>query len=314
MNSPLNSPLPTLGNARERKRARDDQPHEEAFKYLASDHAELLSIYSFYELSSRFPRDRFMVRNPVGDPVKGIYYTSDLVKSILQTNEGRGMKFVHAGVKMYMKQDAQGQDICRWRIQSEGLPIIEGWVGEVRVVRLQKKATLRKLLIEMFPKVGTGPDGGWKELGEIGEQVLNMGMGCCVLRVEPTDAEDGFTERLTLPLWRSMHSLNLMLPKEERKAMLLRVYNEDTPLIDHSQLRKQQEREQAAAAAEVKEDDEDDVKAEGGVLLPITDENAMMAEDRILADDQAAKEDDDVKIAKAMPEREGEGDELNTTV
>ena len=25
-----------------------------------------------------------------------------------------------------------------------------------------------------------------------------------------------------------------MLPKEERKAMLLRLYNEDTPLMDHS--------------------------------------------------------------------------------
>ena len=40
------------------------------------------------------------------------------------------MKFVHSGVKMFVKQDAQGSDTCRWRIQTEGLPIIEGWVGE----------------------------------------------------------------------------------------------------------------------------------------------------------------------------------------
>ena len=39
---------------------------------------------------------------------------------------------------------------------------------------------------------------------------------------------------MILPLWRSLHSLNLMLPKEDRKAMLLRLYNEDTPLMDHS--------------------------------------------------------------------------------
>ena len=39
---------------------------------------------------------------------------------------------------------------------------------------------------------------------------------------------------MVLPLWRSLHSLNLMLPKEDRKAMLLRLYNEDTPLMDHS--------------------------------------------------------------------------------
>jgi multisite-specific tRNA:(cytosine-C5)-methyltransferase len=35
---------------------------------------------------------------------------------------------------------------------------------------------------------------------------------------------------MVLPLWRSLHSLNLMLPKEDRKAMLLRLYNEDVPL------------------------------------------------------------------------------------
>ena len=39
---------------------------------------------------------------------------------------------------------------------------------------------------------------------------------------------------MVLPLWRSLHSLNLMLPKEDRRAMLLRLYNEDTPLMDHS--------------------------------------------------------------------------------
>jgi len=35
-----------------------------------------------------------------------------------------------------------------------------------------------------------------------------------------------------------MHSLNLMLPKEERKAMLLRLFHDDSPLVDHSQERR----------------------------------------------------------------------------
>lgn len=37
---------------------------------------------------------------------------------------------------------------------------------------------------------------------------------------------------MVLPLWRSLHSLNLMLPKEERRAMLLRIFNDDSPLIN----------------------------------------------------------------------------------
>lgn len=213
--------------------------NEEAFKYLDPSHPELLSISSFYALDPSFPRTRFLVRNPAGDPVKGIYYSSQLTKDILSVNaEGKGLKFVHAGVKMFMKQDAQGQDICRWRIQTEGLGIVEGWVGEGRVVRLWRRDTLRKLLVEMFPKVG-GPEGkeGWRSLGEIGERVRDLGMGCCVLRVEAgrrEDGDEGFEEALTLPLWRSMHSLNLMLPKEERRAMLLRIYEEDVELVNHS--------------------------------------------------------------------------------
>jgi len=171
-------------------RRKNNQPHEEAFKYLSPDHPEIDDIYNFYQLSPRFPRDRFMVRNAMGEPVKAMYYTTALAKDILSKNEGRGMKFVHSGVKMFVKQDAQGQNVCRWRIQSEGLPILEGWVGDARVVKLRKRETLRYLLREMFPKIGGD---SFALLGEIGEQVREMGMGCCVLRVEASDDEDGFT-------------------------------------------------------------------------------------------------------------------------
>ena len=40
---------------------------------------------------------------------------------------------------------------------------------------------------------------------------------------------------MVLPLWRSLYSLNLMLPKEERRAMLLRIFNDSTPLINTTQ-------------------------------------------------------------------------------
>ena len=45
------------------------------------------------------------------------------------------------------------------------------------------------------------------------------------------------SERMILPLWRGLCSLNLMLPKEDRRAMLLRLYNDDSPLLDHSKER-----------------------------------------------------------------------------
>lgn len=193
--------------ARPAQRNRAGQVFEEPFKYISGDHPEVKSIESFYHLSPRFPRDRFMVRNATGEPAKTIYYSSALIRDILTENEGKGIKFIHGGVKMFMKQDVQSEGVCKWRIQSEGMPILEGYVGEERVVRLYKKETLRKLLIEMFPKLSNG---AWEDMGEIGERVNAIGMGCCVLRVEPSKGEGGFQERIVMPLWRSMHSLNLM--------------------------------------------------------------------------------------------------------
>ena len=171
-----------------KNKRKNGQPFEEPFKYLDPDMEELEVIRKFYNISPRFPRDRFMVRNAAGSATKNIYYTTALAKSILQENEGKGMKFVHSGVKMFVKQDVPSPDVCPWRIQTDGLALLEAWVGPERIVKLTKRETLRKLLIEMFPRFH-GED--WKNLGEIGEQVRNIGMGCCVLRVEPTDEEDG---------------------------------------------------------------------------------------------------------------------------
>lgn len=231
--APIPAPAPVAATslpAPQKTKGRNAQQFEEPFKYISGDHEEVKSIESFYHLSPRFPRDRFMVRNANATPTKTIYYTSALIRDILTENEGKGIKFIHGGVKMFMKQDVQGEGVCRWRIQSEGMPILEGYVGEERVVRLFKKSTLRTLLVEMFPKV-TGD--GWKNLGEIGERVRDMGMGCCVLRIEPSNDEDGLKERIVLPLWRSLHSLNLMLAKEDRTAMLLRIFNENVPLVNN---------------------------------------------------------------------------------
>ncbi|KAF2864324.1 S-adenosyl-L-methionine-dependent methyltransferase [Piedraia hortae CBS 480.64] len=212
---------------------------EESFKYLPPTHSALEGIFSFYALHPSFPRDRFLVRNPAGDPVKGIYYTSALVKEILQTNaEGKGIKIIHSGVKMFMKQDVQGVvETCPWRIQSEGLPIIEGWVGDERVVTLTERKVLRKLLSEMFIRIGTReePDEeGLKELGEVGEQARSLALGCAVLRVRLSGGHEG--EVLVLPMWRSLKALNVMLPKEDRRAMLLRFFEEAEPeLVNHAE-------------------------------------------------------------------------------
>ena len=164
-------------------------PFEEPFKYLNPRNPELEEIYDFYDLHERFPRDRFMVRNAQAQPNKTIYYTSSLTRDILQENEGSGIKFIHSGVKAFVKQDVPRPDVCRWRIQTDGLPLLESWIGEDRIIRMHSRKTLRTLLIEMFPRV-SGDE--WQNLGEIGERIREAGLGCHILRVERSEGEDGF--------------------------------------------------------------------------------------------------------------------------
>ncbi|KAJ4390734.1 tRNA (cytosine-5-)-methyltransferase ncl1 [Gnomoniopsis smithogilvyi] len=252
-------------------------PYEEPFKYLAADNEVITDIQQFYKVSPRFPADRFMVRNAAGEPSKAIYYTSGLVRDVLSSNEGRNVKFVHGGVKMFMKQDAPSPDVCRWRIQSEGMPILQGYVGPERVVVLRNKETLRRLLVEMFPRIN---DEEWKKLDEVGERVRDMGKGCLVLRVEPDGSDKDFSERMALPLWKSFHSLNLMLPKEDRAAMLLRVYNDTTPLVN-TMLKDQKKKAEDEAK-------EDDVQApEPDVVVP---EGTADVEDITIPDPDAEME------------------------
>lgn len=158
------------------------QPIEEPFRYLDPNHPELLPIFKFFEISDRFPRDRFMVRNVEANPSRTVYYTSALARDILVANQGHGIKFVHCGVKMFVKQDAQRLDVCRWRIQTDGLRMVEPWLGPSRAVTLTQKETFRKLLVEMFPKVDGG---GWQNLGEIGERVRDIPMGCSIIYINP---------------------------------------------------------------------------------------------------------------------------------
>lgn len=250
------------------------QPFEEPFKFLSPENPVIQSVTDFYKISPRFPTDRYMVRNAMGEPAKTVYYTSALVRDVLTANEGRSVKFVHGGVKMFMKQDAPSAEVCRWRIQSEGMPILQGYVGQDRVVVLRNKETFRRLLIEMFPRIS---EGEWQKLNEIGERVRDIGMGCLVLRIEPDGSDEDFSERMVLPLWKSFHSLNLMLPKEDRSAMLLRIYNDTTPLVN-SILKRDQK------AAEPKVEGENGAEAKAEAVVEVATEGEAVVDTEV-ADD-----------------------------
>lgn len=284
------------------------QPFEEPFKYLDANIPELQSVKKFYDLSPQFPMDRFMVRNAEGAASKNIYYTTALAKDILQENEGKGMKFVHSGVKMLVKQDAPSPETCPWRIQTDGLRILETWVGQSRKVKLKKKETLRKLLVEMFPNFH---EDDWKSLDELGPQMRDMPMGCCVLLIEPSEEEGGFSERMVFPLWKSIHSLNLMMPKEDRKAMLLRLFNDDSPLLNMNQNRRPQGNSKIEANEKEPEEVVTEPKVDQDSDINITTRNTSSPEPMLTNDNEDITKEEEEEEGLEEEER-GEGVQLST--
>ena len=72
-----------------------------------------------------------------------------------------------------------------------------------------------------------------------------------------TPQANSCSERMVFPIWKGQHSLNLMLPKEDRKAMLLRIYNDETPLTDTSKDRFKTHAEAAPDPADTVMDDQE---------------------------------------------------------
>ena len=91
-----------------------------------------------------------------------------------------------------------------------------------------------------------------------------------------------------------MASVNLMLPKEERKAMLLRIYNDDSDLIDHNQQKKTPKASQPEIPVDdVKAEAEDDTE-DGGVKLPAADDQEMEDAGDAPQEVEAAGGEDDI--------------------
>jgi multisite-specific tRNA:(cytosine-C5)-methyltransferase len=278
---------PATNGSAARLKPENQSQAKEFFEYLPSDDPTIANIMEFFGIDDRFPRDRFMVKNKEGLSLNKIYYTSDLAKTILSLNKDRGMKFIHCGVVMFVSHKIKDQDRTQapWRLQNEGIRILEPWAKK-RIVKLEKKETLHQLIREMFPKLPKEGDTG---LGEVGEQLQQMDVGCCFIRVEK-DEEQGIPFRMVLPLWRHPGSANLMVDKDDRKAMLLRLFNEkDTEIINHVADKAKAEQK----ALEAEEAAEADIKAEGDVSDGEQATEAMVAEEE---EGGVKLEEEDVKM------------------
>lgn len=106
---------------------------------------------------------------------------------------------------------------------------------------------------------------------------------------------------MVLPLWRSLHSLNLMLPKEERRAMLLRIFNDTTPLVNETGKKRDASEASTPVVPEIEATSESTAGVED---VALKNENAQLGQD-----EQEFKES-----RETYGKADDEEDRFNTTV
>ncbi|KAG5437033.1 hypothetical protein PCANB_001309 [Pneumocystis canis] len=189
----------------------------------------LKNCESFYNISDSFPSSEYVTRNINAVPTRFIYFLSKKIKNILHYNEGR-IKFVHGGVKMFTKQDLPKnvplENRCRWRIQNEGIKILFPWIGSERVVYAGFNE-LKIFLDHNYPKIDMFPEGKTRTSLE------KLSLGCAIMKVNFEDQDDVKMKLdVIVPIWKSNVSANLMLSKNDKIALMLRLFGSSYQLKD----------------------------------------------------------------------------------
>ena len=132
------------------------------------------SCSNHFGLSPSFSPSNLYVRNETGEAVRSIYYTSNLIKTIVTQNEYTRMRLISAGVKLFARQESPGDDVvCKWRACAEGLELLLPFLGEGKVLSAGLK-DLKVLLETHYPMVSPlnqfEPRLPYRSIGSIDQQ------------------------------------------------------------------------------------------------------------------------------------------------
>ncbi|KAI9346016.1 cytosine(34)-C(5)-methyltransferase-like protein [Zopfochytrium polystomum] len=198
---------------------------EEPFLFLPDDDATVNSIIDFYKILPSFPKDQYVVRSEKED-YRAIYFVSSSVKKVLTAHNSNKLKIINTGIKLFIRTPAnESRTTVPYRFSSEGIQVlttnvlstssdnpqsgsrvIEGTADDVKV-----------LLEKNYPH--------FTELSEVARDGLaKIEEGSALMRVVPFSIrKEGLQTPLLVPLWRAQVSVSLLVPKQERDALLARV-------------------------------------------------------------------------------------------
>jgi len=195
---------------------------EQPFVFLPKDDPTIENIKEFYGLSSQFPQEQWVVRSE-GEKFRTVYFISDSVKSILNSEDSHRILVVNSGVKIFFRNEGDGTVKCSYRIVNEGLNTISPYLSEKRVINVTLN-DLRVLLEEDYPHLN-----GFCENTKNALEALDQ--GSCVFRFIPSEADTQddclIRTKLELPVWKARASVNLLMKKAEKKSLAWRLLGKE---------------------------------------------------------------------------------------
>ena len=150
----------------------------------------LLPRRDFFGISDAFPFSELLVRNAAGQPLRSIYLTSHLTRKLLLSNAYSRMRLISCGVKLFTRQDSNGQYACKWRLNAEGLEVVRPYLSDKRVIKVGAE-TLRQVMGAVSVKFDDLTEAGLKE------RLATTEPGSAVLHVQGAKGSD--TECVSLP-------------------------------------------------------------------------------------------------------------------
>ncbi|KAK3811791.1 MAG: S-adenosyl-L-methionine-dependent methyltransferase [Benniella sp.] len=202
---------------------------EEPFLFMDGESTDVGLFSKFYGLDEDFPKDQFLVRSE-GERNRTIYFVSEAVKSILKSEDIHRLRVVNTGVRTFIRQDSNTPAQCTFRIHNEGIAMMRQFVSNARVMTVTLKEVL-VLLQSPYPKVDEFEP-------SVQDRLMALPAGCCIFEFDPALEENkdepnprwegqgitGFVKSLLVfPVWKAQVSLNMLLNKQERRSLAMRL-------------------------------------------------------------------------------------------
>ncbi|KAG8931466.1 hypothetical protein FRC02_002695 [Tulasnella sp. 418] len=238
---------------------------EQPFTFIDGNDPILKANIARLNLLPSFPKDNLYVRSDLGDTTRRVLLCNDLAKEIISYNAYDKIRLISAGLHAFVRQDAgpkRGNEFdllppitassepqpttlspphykttpiifspernSALRFVSDGVEALSVFVSPEGKVQGTLR-DLKKLIESYYPTInGFEYEEGAEKL--LWNSIQGRPVGSYIIEFKPGEWEGGeLLQPLVLPLWRSGTSISVMLDKQAKSALSLRLWG-----IDHT--------------------------------------------------------------------------------